>query len=219
MSTEYTNDNEYLDDIAIDLASIKFNQESIGGGYLATPTRSSSSSSTTSTLAASFPLKTSEPETEQENTPPRGSSLAPFNDYNELGRTDIKTARKWTLKQRVSSKSHVNDDDDEEDNTKPYPPSPPRIDASWSSFLFGALSAPDPLPPQMRQGILQPTPIRCNTSSRTTKDTSAMMSLSMSTTNYCYSTPERKKTRSNSRLVCPPIRHKRSRGEVRGSYY
>ena len=201
-STKYN--NKYLDDIAIDLGSIKFNQESIGG-YLATPTRSSSSSSTQLAASSSY-------EPEQENTPPYGSSLAPFNDYNELDRTDIKTARKWTLKQRVSSKSNA--DDVEEESNEPYPPSPPRIDASWSSFLFGALSAPDPLPPQMRQGILQPTPIRCNTSStrrtRMTEDTSAMMSLSMST-NYCYSTPERKKTRSNSRIVCPPIRHKSRR--------
>ena len=42
-STKYN--NKYLDDIAIDLASIKFNQESKGEGYLATP-RSSSSAST-----------------------------------------------------------------------------------------------------------------------------------------------------------------------------
>ena len=104
------------------------------------------------------------------------------------------------------SKSHDDDDDEEDTTSKSYPPSPPRIDASWSSFLFGALSAPDPLPPQMRQGILQPTPIRCNTSSRMTEDTSAMMPSS-----YSYSTPERKTTRSSSRLVCPPLRHKSSR--------
>lgn len=191
-STEYT--NKYLDDIAMVLAASKLSS-SEGEGYPATPTHSSSSS----TLAAS----SSNSKPEQENTPPRGSSLAPFNDYNELGKTDTKTTRKWTLKQRVS----LNDDDDEEDTTKPYPPSPPRIDASWSSFLFGALSASNPLPPQMRQGILQPKPIRCNTS-MVTEDTSAMMSLSNS---YCYSTPERKTTRSSSRIVCPPLRHKSRR--------
>lgn len=208
-SSEYT--NKYLDNIAIDLASIKFKDQSVGEGFLlATPTRSSSSAST---LAASSFFSSYEPE--QENTPPRGSSLAPFNDYNELGRTDTKAARrncKWTLKHRLS-KSHDHDDDEEDTTSKPYPPSPPRIDASWSSFLFGTLSAPDPLPPQMRQGILQPTPIRCNTSSSMIEDTSVMMPLSDS---YCYSTPERKTTRSSSRLVCPPIRHKsRRHGEVR----
>ena len=195
--------NKYLDDITIDLASSKLGP-SEGGGYLATPTRSSSSSSI---LATSSLYYNKTPE--QENTPPRGSSLAPFNDYNdELGKTDTKTARKWTLKQRVSSKSHE-DDDDDNTTSQPYPPSPPRIDASWSSFLFGALSAPDPLPAQMRQGILQPKPIGYNTSSRMKEeDTSAMMPLS---DNYCYFTPERKKTRSSSRLVCPQLHQKRRR--------
>ena len=198
MSTKYT--NKYLDDIAIDLAASKLSS-SVGEGYpQATPTRSSSR-----LLATSSYNKTPE----QENTPPRGSSLAPFNDYNELGRTDIKAARrnrKWTLKQRASKSNADNEVEDE--SNEPYPPSPPRIDASWSSFLFGALSAPDPLPPQMRQGILQPIPIRFSTSSRASEDTSAMMPLSNS---YVYSTPERKTTRSSSRIVCPPLRHKSRR--------